>query len=497
MKKIVFLCAAVIALTLAACGAKEPAAENITATPTIAPSPAVEREPTAAPVKEIEAEPEAEEREPSITPTPEPTKEPTPISYAFLVPEDSPPVLKETVEIMLSLLKENNFPEIQPLLTDWYDFDAEGMLNRENFLTMIALSEYEIVGEILSGYTSYVEVKVTRPDINEIHNEFFEKQMDYESEDFFEGSPDDYLAFAFETGNYKLESNVYKLTLHILDIEGEGRWYIEFNEELHRLVHSSYINPFASAGFNFTGRNDNNSRDESLAYIAEYITVYEDGGNLFFRNDGNKTVKGMTLKLELYGPDGEMKRTAYYEAFSGYPDYLYGTYEMRPGYIYAAERSFLFDHCEPSRYGADINNFAVSVFDVQYRNALPLPSLNSEKRAFADSYISIEDYKIESSRTSVFWLGYGITGLRIKNKSAETITHLALLVEFMDEDGVARADKAFNVITEETEDSYGGQIDPGAEWALGRNYMFPFYNVPRYLVDVGNLRLSIVELEYN
>lgn len=402
--------------------------------------------------------------------------------------ETPEPMSEETmqpVRLLVDYLKEDRFDDIQPLLTDGYDFDNDALFNRENYSKYIDLSEFSIVGGYVFDGIGDVAVEVSRPDANQILSDFYDMADDISEDISYDGDMDDYVKSALEAEYYPTMTDTISLTLTNTD----GEWKIVFNSGLLELISATHPNPFApDYSFGIL-----KSRVESTAYINSHVTLSEENGVVAVLNNGGKSITSMSLKLEYTDKNGVVKRTAYWPAFSSVNYGLNGTYEMYPGYMWAESKDNLF--YDSVEYGASLDKCEVFVFDVQYKDDIAFPTLSTGKQSFCDEFVAIDTYKLDKASTVYCMNVNGITKLKISNKSDKTIRLLSILAEFLDKDGVVRSGKAFIVVGPD-ETSAIDKIDPNGTWTLDSGSFFPLFHVPDFLVKQGNIKLSVIELEY-
>lgn len=123
-------------------------------------------------------------------PTPSPT--PTP-----------PPETRQTVETMLSDWKEENFDEIQPLLTERFDFEGNQFIHSGNFKAYADKSELTITDEVFSGNSSVITVKAVQPDIDQMRIDY-SKSITGDGPDDYQAAEDAYVKSALEKTDYPI-----------------------------------------------------------------------------------------------------------------------------------------------------------------------------------------------------------------------------------------------------------------------------------------------------
>ena len=495
MKKLSILIAITLALaSIAACG------NNTSPTPTAqetAPAP----EETAAAPEDIEAP--SEETAPPAESTAPPAPSPTPTSAPATTkppepeptPDPIPEETKETLTQLLTFLKSQEFDSIQPLLTEWYDFNDFGRgIKRSNFLTFLDLSEFEIINEEYHGDYSLITVSVTRPDLDAMREGYDEFIQDLNPNGYWtvRGGWNDDAPQKFESGDYETETKTYELKL----VKEGDEWLVFFNRNLVELINPTNIRPFAQGSY----WEKEIDREDSIAYINEHMIQTEEDGYLLVTNNGDKEVSGMTLKFELLDAEGNTARVAYREVFSGGFTFMDVSdsrqYRMPPGYMWGHRRNDLFNYEHLQVSGVNRNDWIISVFDIQYREPEERPELDVTRKEYADEYIDVLSYNFAKITDDVYRSIYGVNRLQISNNGDQTISRLSIMFEFMDEEGVVRASISMNIIDEYNWEPSDQAINPGSTWSLRSGYYFTLQHVPDFLIELGNVNISIVELVY-
>ncbi|MCL2708515.1 MAG: hypothetical protein FWF03_05290 [Defluviitaleaceae bacterium] len=404
---------------------------------------------------------------PSTSPSPAPVLSP---------PAEAVGAAERFVECLLA----GEFAEILEIMVDGYDFYNGDFFTGVCFPAYSALSSYEITEFTFDGSECRVSFSVRRPYINALIREH--SDIYFGSDDYADWvSQEDFFLAAFEAGEYEVENGVYTVSM----LEQSGEWKFALDQSMLALINENFCNPFAASNFFSKGV----SREESLRYIEDHISLLLEGDNATIINNGDKSVMSVVLKLEYIDASGRLLRTSYHDAFDNYAFYsIRGLYDMKPGYIWSDSKSSMLSNRD--EIGASIDKCRVSVFDMQYENATKWPSLTEEKQIYCESYISFTGIVIEHAFTGL-WGGQGITSIKIANTGANAVSKLVVLAEFPDSDGTVRSAAAFNVVIDGD-----SPIDPNGAFELIGRQFFPLYHVPASLAQNGLVRFRVIEIEF-
>ena len=155
---------------------------------------------------------------------------------------------------------------------------------------------------------------------------------------------------------------------------------------------------------------------------------------------------------------------------------------------------FNYEHLHIS--GVNRNDWIISVFDIQFREPVDRPRLDLAKKEYADEHIDIASFNFAKITDRISRSIYGINRLQIRNNGDRTISGLSIMFEFMDEEGIVRASSSMNIIDEYNWEPSDQAINPGSTWSLISGYYFTLQHVPDFLIELGNVNISIVGLKF-
>jgi hypothetical protein len=399
---------------------------------------------------------------------------------------------------LIGYLKERRYAEIQPLLMHNFDFEGDDVVISDYYDLYIDMSELAVTEDREEDGGVEVSIGFIRPDLDKMERDYY--NIDYESRPF--SGVDEYIMDIFENGELPMHEGSYDL----LFLETDGGWKILFDCGPFYLITGAYSSPYAEPSFLYllSLQKERYQREEAL-YLDynDYITVEEDGEYINLINNGDKTVTHISLKMEYFDRNEALKRTAY-NSNATKPLWIVEVLGQKdmidPGHMRALKKSDLFhgyvgdERLDAGDYGADLASSKVSVFDAATEDYLTWAVLPEDKQLFCDKFLEISGVELEdeiNSHLPTPYFGYGIDGLNIANSSEMSVTSLAILLEFTDEEGIVRYGKALRIISADEE-----PLAPGGVWELGSDSFFRFDYFPPELDRDGNMTITVIDIEY-
>lgn len=237
---------------------------------------------------------------------------------------------------------------------------------------------------------------------------------------------------------------------------------------------------------------------ETENYIDEYIElndflVSECEGysgtvpgikNVSLKNNGDKKITALSLKLEFLNTEGnvaETKKVTVIGMMDG---------PIKPGYSWKMESDKFFE-IKGLRDDIDITKVNVSIGDVTLSDSAEA-SVKSREEEYIENYLELNDYKVDmcQSYSGTF---PGLENVSIKNNGDRDLRKVTVTVYFQDAQGKNIAEDSFTVIGSLFSSSL---LKANYSWKMEPDKFYEIKNLADE-VDISRYTVEITGIEFN
>ena len=394
-------------------------------------------------------------------------------------------------EDFVSLVITGQIDETQKYLDKPYDYLGEciySFTNMEALKTL--LSKYTAVFQETTVDTeqnlAYCKFEVNHPNPEELINA--------QRDSIHLGMEDDTLTNALldklEDSSLTYVTDDVFINFHKID----GEWKVITDSTLY-----SFINLGRTVDSTIESLSDNEKKMmETENYIEEYIElndflVSECEGysgkvpgikNVSLKNNGDKKITALSLKLEFLNAEGnvaETKKVTVIGMMDG---------PIKPGYSWKMESDKFFE-IKGLRDDIDITKVNVSIGDVTLSDSAEA-SVKSREEEYIENYLELNDYKVDmcQSYSGTF---PGLENVSIKNNGDRDLRKVTVTVYFQDAQGKNIAEDSFTVIGSLFSSSL---LKANYSWKMEPDKFYEIKNLADE-VDISRYTVEITGIEFN
>lgn len=274
----------------------------------------------------------------------------------------------------------------------------------------------------------------------------------------------------------------------------DGEWKIITDSTLY-----SFINLGRTVDSTIESLSDNEKKMmETENYIDEYIElndflVSECEGysgtvpgikNVSLKNNGDKKITALSLKLEFLNAEGNVAETKKVTVI-GMMDS-----PIKPGYSWKMESDKFFE-IKGLRDDIDITKVNVSIGDVTLSDSAEA-SVKSREEEYIENYLELNDYKVDmcQSYSGTF---PGLENVSIKNNGDKDLRKVTVTVYFQDAQGKNIAENSFTVIGSLFSSSL---LKANYSWKMEPDKFYEIKNLADE-VDISRYTVEITDIEFN